>query len=42
MVGIRAEFDAFAYLLASRGLLPPLAVGLFGDWGSGKSIFMES
>jgi len=31
MVGIRAEFDAFAYLLASRGLLPPLAVGLFGD-----------
>jgi hypothetical protein len=42
MVGIRAEVDAFAYLLASRGLLPPLAVGLFGDWGSGKSFFMES
>ncbi|MCP4261070.1 MAG: hypothetical protein GY774_26695, partial [Planctomycetes bacterium] len=42
MVGIRAEVDAFAYLLASRGLTPPLAVGLFGDWGSGKSFFMES
>ena len=42
LVGIRAEVDAFAYLLASRGLNPPLAVGLFGDWGSGKSFFMES
>ncbi len=42
MVGIRSEVDAFAYLLASRGLLPPLAVGLFGDWGSGKSFFMKS
>ena len=42
MVGIRAEVDAFAYLLASRGLKPPLAVGLFGDWGSGKSFFMEA
>lgn len=42
MVGISAEVDAFAYLLASRGLAPPLAVGLFGDWGSGKSFFMES
>ncbi len=42
MVGIRAEVDAFAYLLASRGLKPPLAVGLFGDWGSGKSFFMDA
>ncbi|MEJ2619982.1 MAG: P-loop NTPase fold protein [Candidatus Thiodiazotropha sp.] len=35
MVGIRGEVDAFAYLLASREMKPPLAVGLFGDWGSG-------
>jgi len=42
LVNIRAEVDAFAYLLASRGLRPPLAVGLFGDWGSGKSFFMEA
>ncbi|MCP3690257.1 MAG: hypothetical protein GY784_17785 [Gammaproteobacteria bacterium] len=42
LVDIRAEVDAFAYLLASRGLKPPLAVGLFGDWGSGKSFFMDS
>jgi hypothetical protein len=42
LIDIRAEVDAFAYLLASRSLKPPLAVGLFGDWGSGKTYFMES
>lgn len=42
LVGIRAEVDAFAYLLGSRDLKPPLAIGLFGDWGSGKSFFMEA
>ncbi|HEU0087986.1 MAG TPA: P-loop NTPase fold protein [Pseudonocardiaceae bacterium] len=42
LVGITAEVDAFAYLIASRALTPPLAVGLFGDWGSGKSYFLRS
>lgn len=42
LVGIRAEVDAFAYLLASRDLTPPLAVGLFGNWGSGKSFMMTA
>jgi peptidoglycan hydrolase CwlO-like protein len=42
LVDIRAEVDAFAYLLASRSLKPPMAVGLFGDWGSGKTFFMDS
>ena len=41
-VGNSAEVDAFAYLLASRNLEPPLAVGLFGDWGSGKSYFLDA
>jgi hypothetical protein len=40
LVLIGREADAFAYLLASRDLKPPLAVGLFGDWGSGKSFLM--
>jgi hypothetical protein len=42
LVDIRAEVDAFAYLLASKSLRPPLAVGLFGDWGSGKTFFMDA
>jgi KAP family P-loop domain len=42
LVDIRAEVDAFAYLLASTSLKPPLAVGLFGDWGSGKTFFMDA
>jgi len=42
LIGIGAEVDAFAYLIASKALKPPLAIGLFGDWGSGKSFFMES
>jgi len=40
-VGISAESTALAYLVASRALVPPLAVGLFGDWGSGKSFMMR-
>jgi hypothetical protein len=39
-VGVSEEADAFAYLIASRTLVPPLAIGLFGDWGSGKSFLM--
>ena len=39
-VGVSKEADAFAYLIASRTLVPPLAIGLFGDWGSGKSFLM--
>lgn len=42
LVGIGAEVDAFAYLVASKTLTPPLAIGLFGDWGSGKSYFLRS
>ena len=42
LVGIGAEVDAFAYLISARALKPPLAIGLFGDWGSGKTYFMQS
>lgn len=33
--------NAFARVMASRNLAPPLSIGLFGDWGSGKSFFMD-
>jgi hypothetical protein len=33
--------NAFARVIASRALTPPLSIGLFGDWGSGKTFFMD-
>lgn len=42
LVNITSEVDAFAYLICAKTLNPPLAIGLFGDWGAGKSFFMES
>jgi hypothetical protein len=38
---IDADVDALAALVAARAVEPPLSVGLFGDWGSGKSFFMR-
>ena len=32
---------AFAAVMAAEGISPPLAIGIFGDWGSGKSFFMR-
>jgi predicted KAP-like P-loop ATPase len=28
--------------MLAKEVIPPLAIGLFGDWGSGKSFFMDS
>ncbi len=42
LVGIEPEVNAFAHLLASTTVNPPLGVGLFGEWGAGKSFFMRS
>ena len=38
---IRRQVEPFARLLSARTVRPPLSVGLFGDWGSGKSFFMR-
>jgi hypothetical protein len=35
------DVDAFAALVAARAVTPPLSIGLFGDWGSGKTFFMR-
>ena len=40
-LGIDADARALAALVASRQLEPPLAIGLYGEWGSGKTFFMK-
>ena len=39
--GAGQEVDAFATMICWHEFRPPLAVGVFGDWGSGKSFFMR-
>jgi len=38
---VAPDARAFARLVASRAFNPPLAVGVFGRWGAGKSFFMR-
>jgi hypothetical protein len=35
------DAEAIAELITARTVSPPLAVGLFGDWGTGKSHFLN-
>jgi hypothetical protein len=39
-LGFAEQAEALAILIASRQLLPPMSIGLFGGWGAGKSFFM--
>jgi hypothetical protein len=41
LLGIRTDVQAFAALIAARTVAPPLSIGLFGEWGSGKTFFMR-
>jgi len=41
LLGIDREVDALCSVLASTDVEPPISVGLFGNWGSGKSFFMR-
>jgi hypothetical protein len=41
-LGVQGEVNALCEVLLDPDVAPPLAVGLFGKWGSGKSFFMES
>jgi hypothetical protein len=40
-LGINKDVQTLCSVLLAREVSPPLAVGLFGDWGTGKSYFME-
>lgn len=39
--GAEEEARAFADMVVAKAFDPPLAVGIFGEWGSGKSYFMR-
>lgn len=38
---ISKDITAFARVIAAKSFEPPLAIALFGKWGSGKSFFMR-
>jgi hypothetical protein len=40
LLNLNADLNSLAWVIAARDTAPPLAIGLFGDWGSGKSTFM--
>ena len=42
LLDVRGDAAALAVLLGSSSLNPPLALGLYGEWGSGKTFFMRS
>jgi KAP-like P-loop domain-containing protein len=41
-LGIREDVQTLTAVMLAREVVPPLAIGLFGDWGAGKSYFMRS
>jgi len=38
---VQADVETLCSVLAAKDAVPPLAVGLFGRWGAGKSTFMK-
>lgn len=41
LLDIEQEVEALCTVLAAKDVVPPISIGLFGDWGSGKSFFMR-
>jgi hypothetical protein len=41
-LGVQEDVQTLTAVMIAREVTPPLAIGLFGDWGTGKSYFMES
>jgi hypothetical protein len=41
-LGVQEDVQTLTAVMMAQEVKPPLAIGLFGDWGTGKSYFMES
>lgn len=41
-LGIQKDVQTLCAVMLSNTVKPPLAIGLFGDWGTGKSFFIQS
>jgi hypothetical protein len=41
-LGFERDVQILTSVMMAKAVTPPLAIGLFGDWGTGKSHFMES
>jgi len=41
LLGIAGDVNSLASLISAKSVVPPLSIGLFGDWGSGKTFFMR-
>ena len=39
-LGVEDDVNALCQVVAANDVKPPLSIGLFGDWGTGKSTFM--
>jgi hypothetical protein len=40
-LNIRGDVDVLASVVASKKIQPPLSLGIFGEWGAGKSFLMN-
>jgi KAP family P-loop domain len=40
-IGFEADVEALSSVLIAEKVIPPISVGLFGEWGTGKSTFMR-
>ncbi|WP_233886613.1 P-loop NTPase fold protein [Paraburkholderia flagellata] len=40
-LGTQTDAEAFARIAIDKKTIAPFAIGIFGDWGAGKSSFME-
>ena len=41
LLGRNRDVNAFASLIAAKSVTPPLSIGIFANWGGGKSWFMQ-